>query len=173
MFEFGDKRIPTVKFDASKITPAIEIELKAAIRETNEIPEAEHIRIFDAVLAGVKRGGDLYVIAKALETMPGNLSKAKVGEICRNLNNRAMAKVTTQRQTDLGITHAKWLYSGAPCVANFPPSESDLARDAAHKAANGQEYEVSKGIFMNGLWRRPREEPGCKCVANSVILGFD
>ena len=31
MFGLGDKRIPTVKFDASRITPAIEAELKAVI----------------------------------------------------------------------------------------------------------------------------------------------
>ena len=76
----------------------------------------------------MKRGGDLHHIAKALDAMPGKLTKAKVGEICRNLNNRAMAKVATNHQTDMGITHAKWLYSGATCMLNpRNPSEADIA----------------------------------------------
>ncbi len=37
MFSFSDKRIPTVKFDSAKVTPEVEAELKAAIREGADI----------------------------------------------------------------------------------------------------------------------------------------
>jgi hypothetical protein len=50
---------------------------------------------------------------------------------------------------------------------------SPIDDDIAHKAANGQKYDPDKGMLMNGKWSWPGQERGCRCLAKSVIPGFD
>lgn len=45
--------------------------------------------------------------------------------------------------------------------------------DAAHKAANGKPFFISKCMFLNGECTWPGRKDGCKCVSISMIAGFD
>jgi hypothetical protein len=78
--------------------------------------------------------------------------------------------MTKERQESLGINHAIWLYSGAPCDVN--PKKPKGRQNASHRAADGKQYEVSKGMHLNGKWTWPGYEDGCKCVSRSIIPGL-
>lgn len=72
-----------------------------------------------------------------------------------------------------GLTEGKWLHSGAPCHASYPPTEEDLKRDAAHRAVNGKRFPLSRGMIIDGQATYPHTERGCKCVTNPMVPGFE
>jgi uncharacterized protein with gpF-like domain len=164
-----------VKFDPQRVTAEVEAEIRAVINGTPEIPESEQENVYKGALAGVRRGGDLHTISQALSAIPGvTIPKGRVGAICRLIDRRASALMDRDRQGSLGITEAKWMYSGAPCYENYrTATDEDRARDTAHRAANGQKFKVSDGMLIDGRYVRPGQDPGCKCVSKSVIPGFD
>jgi hypothetical protein len=89
------------------------------------------------------------------------MTKRRAAEIAGILNNKATALMQRTRQVALGITQAKWLYSGAPCKLNPKSSLApDERQDAAHKTANGKLFDVGKGMFLDGKWTWPGVEPG-------------
>jgi hypothetical protein len=85
----------------------------------------------------------------------------------------AHVKARREQQASIGITHAIWLYSNAPCMKDpHHPTAEDIQQDAAHRAANGQRYEISNGLFVDGKWTWPWVEEGCRCATRSVIPAF-
>ncbi len=75
------------------------------------------------------------------------------------------------RQLQLGITEAIWLYSGAPC--DIDPRKPQGNQDACHKAANGKRFKIAEGMFLDGKWTWPGHEAGCRRVSRSVIPELD
>ena len=66
------------------------------------------------------------------------------------------------------------MYSGAACLRDGRrSSEAALAQDAAHKAADGQTFEVASGMLIEGRWTMPGEREGCRCTSRPVIPGFE
>ncbi|MGA3304593.1 MAG: hypothetical protein ABSC26_01145 [Stellaceae bacterium] len=156
------KEIPTVSFDATKVTETVKTDLNQNLQAIQEIPSGDFEAIYDAALRSISVGRALDVLYQALMTLDG-MSKRRAKEISLSLNNKATALMNAEQQERLGIKYAIWCYSGAPCGE----------RDSTHKAANGKPYLVSKGMHLNGRWTRPGREDGCKCVSRSMIAGFD
>jgi uncharacterized protein with gpF-like domain len=163
-------RIPTVKFDASRVTDALKADLRKNISLLDDVDQKHFEPIYDAALRSISAGRDLHLLYKALMQMSiDGLTKRRAEDIARQLNNAATAFINKERQEAVGIKQAKWLYSGAPCEINF---KTPTGQDAAHRAANGKVFDVSKGMFLNGKWIWPGVEPGCNCVAKSIVPGF-
>lgn len=166
--------IPTVKFDASRVTETVKADLRKNIMLLGEIDKNNFEQVYDAALRSISAGGDLQVLYNVLMQMNINgMTKQRAAEIARLLNNKATAIMQRTRQESLGIMQAKWLYSGAPCKINRKnPTDQENRQDAAHRAANGKPFDVSKGMFVDGKWTWPGVEPGCRCVSKSIVPGF-
>lgn len=168
-------RLPTVKFDAGRVTPAIK---KSILTDIEQMPEfgPEHVqKVFTAAVVGISRGRDLGSITKAIKELGiPDLSPGRESQIARLLCNRATALLARDAQASLGITEAIWLYSGAPChpQGRHVPKDA-IRRDAAHRAADGKRYKVAEGFPMNGRRVYPGQDEWCKCVSRSVIRGLD
>lgn len=85
--------------------------------------------------------------------------------------SRERALSNRNRQLELGITEAIWLYSGAPC--DIDPRKPRGNQNASHKAANGKRFMIAEGMFLDGKWTWPGHEDGCRCVSRSVIPALD
>ena len=165
--------MPTVKFDPSALTKNVKADLRRNIELLDDLEKKHVPRIYQAALRSVSAGRDLNVLFLALMKIEG-MSKGRAAEIARSLNDEAMAIINRERQTSLGITHAKWMYANAPCMKNpSHPSAAEIQQDSAHHAANGKRYEISKGLFLEGKWTWPGVEEGCKCVSRSVLPGLE
>ena len=163
--------VPTVRFDQSRVSAAVEAEVRSTLQGVPEIGAGEFASAYDAALRSVRAGRDLKVLHDALVGL--GLTKQCASEVARLVNNRATSLMDRERQGSLGITEAVWRYSGAPCTASSKmPSLEDRKRDADHLAANGKRYVVVEGMLMNGRRVWPGQEPGCKCVSKSVIPGI-
>jgi hypothetical protein len=164
--------IPTVQFDPSRVTKAVEAEVRATLRESSGLSAADLERAYDAALASIRSGRDMAVLSAALAAL--GLPKSRASDLAILVNNRATAVIGREHQTSLGITDAIWLYSGAPCrVDGAHASPEGAAQDAAHKAANGQRYRVAEGLLIGGQRVWPGQAAGCRCISKSVIPGFD
>ena len=113
------------------------------------------------VLRSVQRGRDLATLRdKILERAA--VSKNRANFIARDQNNKATSLIVAVRQRGLGIKKAEWMHSGG----GIHPRES-------HEEADGTEYEVDQGCLIDGEYIFPGEEPNCRCVAGSIIPGWD
>jgi uncharacterized protein with gpF-like domain len=168
-------RIPTVKFDVSRVTNAVRREIQKCVAEIEGTTSSQREAIYDAALRSASAGRDLHTLYAALmELGIDGMSRTKASAIATHINNKATSLMDKARQQSLGIEYAKWLYSGAPCMVNpKKPSPEDIERDVAHKSADGQQYKISEGMFLNGKWTRPGNEDGCRCVSRSIVPGFD
>ena len=171
----GPNRIPTVKFDASRVTEDVKSEIRESIAQIEEIGAGHHNQIYDAALPSVSAGGDLHVLYEALMRIGADgVTRRKAEEIARHINNRATSLMNRKRQKSFGIEDAVWLYSGAPCMTNtHKPTAEEIRQDAADKLANGTNFKVIKGMFLDGKWTWPGNENGCRCVSKYVVIGFD
>jgi hypothetical protein len=162
-------RIPTVGFDASRVTNAVKADIRNNILLL-EIDSQYVDRLYDAAVRSISAGRDLSVLHDALVRLNiSGMTTRRAGDIALRLNNRATALMNREHQEALGIKQAVWLYSGAPCEIN--PKKS-TGQDAAHRAANGKSFDVSQGMHLSGKRTWPGVEPGCRCVSKSIIPGF-
>jgi SPP1 gp7 family putative phage head morphogenesis protein len=113
------------------------------------------------VMRSVTQGRDLGYLAKELEGRYG-VTRNRAAFIARDQANKATATITRARQLEMGITKAKWRHSSA---GNHPR--------ASHVEADGQEYDVAKGMHIDGDWIFPGQLPNCRCTSAPIIEGFD
>lgn len=166
--------IPTVKFDASRVTEAVKAEIRKCIDEIEGATDPRHDAIFVAALRSISAGRDLHALyATLMELGIDGMTKSKAAAIATHINNKATSLMNATQQQSLGIEYAKWLYSGAPCMKNpKKPTPEDIRRNAAHKAADGKRFRISEGMFLDGKWTWPGREEGCRCVSKSLVPGF-
>jgi hypothetical protein len=139
-------------------------------KRVEEIDRTRVDQVYDAAMRSISAGRDLGLLHNALMQMNINgMAKRRAAEIALSLNNTATALMNRENQQKLGVTQAIWLYSGAPC--EMDPKKPG-SQDAAHKAANGKHFDVSKGMFLDGKWTWPGVELGCRCASKSIVPGF-
>lgn len=148
-----------------KMTAAQNDVFQATVAENVELIKSiasQHLAAVQGdVMRSVASGRDLGTLTKTLQQSYG-VTKRRAALIARDQNNKATATMTRVRQHELGITKAVWLHSSGGKV---PRPE--------HVAASGKEYDISKGMFLEGKWTWPGVEIGCRCVSKSVVPGFD
>jgi hypothetical protein len=165
-------RIPTIRFDSSRVTESVKADLAKSIRRIKEF-ESHFDAIYEAALLSVSRGRYAAVLYDAIMKLNiPTMTKERASEICRRLNNKATSLMNRQKSVSIGITEAIWMHSGAPCHVNpRKPTARDAQRDNAHRAADGKRYNISKGMRIGGRYVHPGDAPGCKCASRSVLPG--
>lgn len=99
-----------------------------------------------------------------LATLTNNLDRAyHIGRnrcklIARDQANKAHAAMEQARRQELGIKKAIWMHSAAA-------KEPRLS----HVKANGKEFDVDKGMYLDGKWVLPGQEINCGCTSKAVI----
>lgn len=125
---------------------------------------SEHLSDVEGlVMRSVARGRDLGTLTQELRKRYG-ITRRRAALIARDQNNKSTSVLTEARQKSLGITEGIWKHSHAGKV---PRPE--------HLAANGQRFELAKGIYMpkEGRWVKPGEDINCRCTWQPVVPGFD
>lgn len=148
-----------------KMTPAMNNALQATITENvgliRSIPEQYLTQVQTMVMQSVGRGRDLGTLTQALEKRYG-ITRRRAALIARDQNNKATATMQSARQQSLGITQGIWRHSHA----GKEPRQS-------HVKANGEVFDLSKGLYLDGKWTLPGEEINCRCTWSPVIPGLN
>ena len=157
--------IQTVKFDSSLVADEVKTDIEVTLRAMTDIQSRDFDRMYQAALLSVSRGRDLGDFAGALFTLDDGMTQQRASAISRHVNNRATSLMQNARQLKLGITHAIWRYSGAPC--------GGARQDAAHRRLDSKRFSISKGMLIGKRRTWPGQDEGCKCTQQPVISGFD
>jgi len=152
----------TVEF---RMTAPMRNALQATIGENvgliRSIPERYLRDVEGLVMRSVKKGRALGELTEEIEQRYA-LTRRRAARIARDQNNKATTAMQAARQQSIGITKGIWRHSHAG--KTWRPS---------HVKADGQEFELSKGIFLDGKWVMPGEEIECKCTWSPVIPGIN
>lgn len=152
----------TVEF---KLSRAQNDALAAVVNENvaliKSIAQQHLTQVEGYVMRAVQAGSDLGTLTKELEKGYG-ITRRRARTIARSQNFLANSTMVKVRQTELGITKARWLHSAGGKV---PRPE--------HVAFSGKLYDVNKGAFLEGKWTWPGREPNCRCVSISIIPGLE
>ncbi len=152
----------TVRF---QVTPFQRESLQAVIGNNVGLIKSiasQHLeRVQVQVWQCVTQGYDLSTLSKNLKKDYG-ITKRRAEFIARDQANKAHATIERAKRQELGITKAIWLHSHA----GKKPRPS-------HLAANGKEFDVSKGMYLDGEWVQPGELINCRCGSKSIIEGID
>jgi hypothetical protein len=156
------KKKSSAQGNPTDLSAAVTADLARNIKNFHDVPPECFDAIYDAALRSISAGRAVSVLSNALMKIDG-MTARRAGEISLSLNNKASVILSTHRQLALGLQHATWCHSGAPCgTAN-----------AAHQAADGKTYSIAKGLLMNGKRTWPGHEDGCKCIGRTIIPGFE
>ena len=151
----------TVEF---KMTAPMNNALQATIAENvgliRSIPEKYFTEVEGMVMRSVARGRDLKTITDELQNRYG-ITRRRAALIARDQNNKATSVMQAARQQSLGITEGIWRHSHA----GKEPRPS-------HVKVDGQKFDLSKGLYLDGKWTMPGEEINCRCTWSPVIPGM-
>lgn len=138
--------------------------LKASLAENVGLIKSINSKYFDDIQTSVwqciQGGYDLGGLSKDLHSTYG-VAKRRAAFIARDQSAKAHAVIEQARRQELGITKAIWMHSHAGKVPR--PS---------HVKADGVEFDVSKGLFLDGKWVLPGQEINCRCGSRAVIEGI-
>lgn len=151
----------TVEF---KMTSQMNNALQATITENvgliRSIPEKYFTEVEGLVMRSVSRGRDLSYLTDELQKRYG-ITRRRAALIARDQNNKATSVMQAARQQSLGITKGIWRHSHA----GKEPRPS-------HVKADGKEFDLSKGMYLDSKWVMPGEEINCRCTWSPVIPGL-
>lgn len=114
-------------------------------------------KVNSAVWRSVKNGYDVQSLIGQLRQIDG-VTDRRAKTIARDQVGKLNQAFEDARAAELGVKEAIWLHSSA---SKEPRIE--------HVRANGQRYEIDKGIQFSNGWYRPRQDFNCKCGKRLII----
>jgi SPP1 gp7 family putative phage head morphogenesis protein len=139
--------------------------LQASVTENvsliKSIQEQYFTQVEGLVMRSVTAGRDLKTLTDELEQRYG-ITRRRAKFIANDQNNKATAQMARVRQQSLGCTKARWRHTGG----GKHPRHS-------HVAVDGKIFDLNKGLYIDGKWIFPGEEPNCGCTGEPIIPGVD
>lgn len=109
------------------------------------------------VWEAVEGGFDLATLTDNLQHAY-HIGRNRAKLIARDQSNKVHAVMEQARRIELGITRAVWMHSAAA----KEPRQS-------HVKANGKEFEIDKGMYLDGEWVLPGQAINCGCTSRAII----
>lgn len=168
--DYTDGRLMKILKDAGiaiefSVPSELQTALTAMVEENvsliKSIASENLTQVESLVMRSVRYGRDLQTLKDELQKRYG-ITRRRAILIARDQNNKATGNILKLRQQQFGITKAIWRHSTA---GKHPRPE--------HVAADGKEYDVEKGMYLEGKWTWPGYEINCRCVSIPVIPGLD
>lgn len=135
--------------------------MRAAIGENvgliKSIPTEYLAQVSKYTWAAVEGGFDLKTLTDNLEHAY-HIGRNRAKLIARDQSNKVHAVMEQARRKEIGVKRAIWRHSSAAKVPR--PS---------HVAANGKEFDIDKGMFLDGEWVLPGQLINCGCTSRAII----
>jgi SPP1 gp7 family putative phage head morphogenesis protein len=146
------------------MTPAMNNAYQAVLSENvgliKSIASQHLTQVEGMVMRSVATGRDLGTLTKGLQAQFG-VTQRRAALIARDQNSKATAVMNNARQRELGLKQGRWRHSNAGAVPR--PS---------HVAANGELFDLDKGMLIDGEWILPGEKINCRCSVAVIVPGF-
>lgn len=115
------------------------------------IPQEYFKQIEFLVLDSVTKGRDIGTLSERIQHLYG-VTQNRADLIARDQNNKASGAIARARMQDAGVEYGVWKHSSV----SKKPRES-------HLEADGTVFDLTKGLFLDGVWTWPGHEINCGC----------
>ena len=148
----------TVGFNHSQyVEEQMQVALGENIGLIKSVGEQYLDRVRLSVWQSVKNGYDVEGLVKRLREIDG-MSERRAKIIASDQVSKINQAIEEARATELGVTRAIWVHSSA----SKEPRPS-------HVKASGTEYELQKGLYLDGEWLKPAQAINCRCRPRLII----
>ena len=148
----------TVGFNHSQyVEEQMQVALGENIGLIKSVGEQYLDRVRLSVWQSVKGGYDVEGLIKRLREIDG-MSERRAKIIANDQIGKINDSIENARALELGVTKAVWMHSSA----SKEPRPS-------HVKANGMEYDLNKGAWIDSEFIFPRDKIGCKCGKRLII----
>lgn len=148
-----------------KMTAEMNNALQATITENvnliRSIPQQYLTQVETLVMQSVSRGRDLGTLTKELQQRYG-VTRRRAAFIALDQNNKATSAMQSARQRALGIRRGRWRHSHAGKEPRI-----------SHVKADGKEFDLDKGMFIDGEWIMPGQKIRCRCGWEAILPGLE
>lgn len=135
--------------------------MKAAVGENvgliKSIPTEYLAQVSKYTWAAVEGGFDLKTLTDNLEHAY-HIGRNRAKLIARDQSNKVHAVMEQARRKEIGVKRAIWRHS----TAAKKPRPS-------HVKANGEVFDIEKGMYLDGEWVLPGQLINCGCTSRAVI----
>lgn len=142
-------------------TPEMRTAVEAVIAENvgliRSIPEQHLQAVQGLVMRSISEGRSLYDLKLELSRRYG-ITRKRAALIARDQNNKASGVMSIARTRSVGITKGIWKHSRG----GAQPRKS-------HVAADGDEFDLDKGMYIDGEWIKPGQLINCRCYYKPVL----
>lgn len=121
------------------------------------IPPQYHDKVEMAVYESIAKGFDMQALQHELMNI-GDVTLKRAALIARDQTRKAKSVLEVQMQREIGVKFATWRHSGA----GKEPRET-------HVDANGEIYDIEKGLKIDGKYIYPGWEINCRCQSIAII----
>lgn len=121
------------------------------------IPEELHTDVTRLVNEAIYGGKGKTWLAEKLQST-SQITKNRALFVSRDQLRKATSAIDNARRLGIGIVKAIWRHS-----------KGDKQPRKSHLAANGKEYNLKRGCYIDGKWIQVGEEINCTCYSESVI----
>lgn len=148
-----------------KWTPKLKLALKAAVQENvvliKSIPQEYLKRVEFDINESVAQGRNMSELVEKLNKKAYSITRRRAITIAYDQVNKITESVDRQRKMELGLNYAIWRHSNIPQEPRI-----------SHVHADGKEFDVRKGCYIDGEYIQPKQKINCNCSAQT-ILKFD
>lgn len=149
----------------------VSISIQENTKLITDLPDKYLKQVQTIVNNGVKNGTKYKEIEKQIMAKTGSASSKladRIKTIARNEVSTINAQLTLRRSEQLGIKKGIWRTAEDERVRGNPSGPSPNAKPS-HFKANGQEFELSKGLKVDGEFIKPGIPINCRCFYSPVI----
>ena len=117
-------------------------------------------KIEKVVYNGMMAGQDYQTLGKKIMEATGATAK-RAKFIARDQTSTINAQLSRKRASAAGLTRGVWNKTKFNATSKYKPRQS-------HISADGKEYDLEKGLLVDGEYIHPGEAINCTCVASYV-----
>lgn len=125
------------------------------------IPEQYLTQVETMTMQSVTSGRDLGALTEKIEQQYG-VTHRRAALIARDQNNKATSDMVAARQRSIGAKEGIWRHS-----------HGGKTQRPEHVKADGERFDLSKGLLIKGKYVMPGKEINCKCGWEMVLPGFN
>ena len=144
-----------------KITRSQRILIKALTKENvaliKSIPQQYFKRVEYDIMSTVSEGRDMVALSDKL-AKGYDITRNRAIMIAYDQTNKITEALDRANKIELGLYRAIWRHSHASQV----PRQS-------HLAANGKEFDIRKGCYIDGEYIQPAQKVNCNCYSQAIF----
>lgn len=147
--------------ERKKMLQIVEASVQENVGLIKSIPKKFHDQIQGSVMRSMAQGGNIAGLVKDLKKISNQTTK-RIELIARDQTAKATALVDRAKAEELGFTTGIWKKSIA-----------GKTHRKEHAAVDGKEFDLKKGMLIQGKYTFPRMEINCKCSYKLIMKKYD